>query len=301
MKLLFILITCVALSPGECIRVNGAKITVSELAPAVPALSALDPEAVVGYTPLPGVQRTLSSRELLVFLRQHGSEPQAAIPSLCVERAVQPIERADVTVALTGALNIPDARLELLDFSNQPVPPGHLEFSRGGLNRPPPDAPDTPVVWRGRWVYDGDRTLAVWAKVKITVQRTAVVAAERIPAGSTIRLEQLKVSQTVQFPFSDSPLDSPMQVTDRTARQSIPEGQRIVRAFLAEPKLVLQGERVHVRVVDGLATLSLDAIAQSTGSKGDTVLMRNPESGKSFRGVVEDKGTVIVRSSEGVE
>ena len=206
-----------------------------------------------------------------------------------------------MNVALADALKVPDARLELLDFSNQPVPPGHLEFSLSGLNKPPANAPETPVIWRGRWAYDGDRSLAVWAKVRITVQRAAVVAAERIPAGSTIRPEQVKISQTGQFPFSEAPLDSPSHVAGRVARQSIPEGQRIVSAFLSEPKLVLQGETVHVRVLDGLAKLCLDAIAQSTGSKGDTVLMRNPESGKSFRGVVQDKGQVIVRSSEGGE
>ena len=54
-------------------------------------------------------------------------------------------------------------------------------------------------------------------------------------------------------------------------------------------------------MVDGLATLSLEAFAQSAGSKCDVIVLRNPATGKSFRGVIEDKGKVIVRSSEEVE
>lgn len=300
MKLVFFLISLAVMSPAECISIPHGKIVARDLAGAVPAFGSLDPETVIGFAPVPGVQRLLSSREVLMLARRQGLETEGTMPSVCVERAVQPISHDDLNAALLNALGVADAHLEILGFSNQGVPPGRLEFAVAGLNKPPSDKPETPVIWRGRLVYD-DRSLAVWAKVRITVQRSVVVATERIPAGTAIRPEQLTVNQTVQFPFVSPPLSSISQVAGKVARQNIPAGQRIAPASLAEPTEVLQGEKVRVRVVDGFAVVSLEAIAQSAGSRGDPILVLNPATGKSFRGVVEDKRTVMVRPSEGIE
>jgi len=301
MKLVFILMNVAVMLGAECVPIAHDKIVARDLAGVIPVFGSLDPETVIGFAPFPGVQRILSSRELLLLVRRQGLETDATIPSVCVERAVQPIARGEMNAALVAALGVADASLELLGFSNQAVPAGHLEFAIAGLNKPPTDAPEAPVIWRGRLVYDGTRSLAVWAKVRITVKRSAVVAAERIQAGTEIRPDQLKLTETVQFPFSGPYLDSISEVAGRVARQDLRAGQRIAPASLAEPTQILQGERVHVHVVDGLATLSLEAFAQSVGSRGDVIVLRNPATGKSFRGMVEDKGKVIVRSSEGVE
>jgi len=301
MKLVFIVMNVAVMLGAECVPIAHDKIVARDLAGVIPVFGSLDPETVIGFSPFPGVQRVLSSRELLMLARRQGLETEATIPSVCVERAVRPIDRGEMNAALIAALGVADASLELLGFSNQPVPAGHLEFAIAGLNQPPADAPEAPVIWRGLLVYDGTRSLAIWAKVKITVKRSAVVAAERIQAGTAIRPDQLKLNEIAQFPFSGPYLDSISQVAGRVARQNLPAGQRIAPASLAEPTEILLGERVHVHVVDGLATLSLEAFAQSAGSRGDVIVLRNPATGKSFRGVVEDKGKVIVRSSEVVE
>jgi flagella basal body P-ring formation protein FlgA len=52
-------------------------------------------------------------------------------------------------------------------------------------------------------------------------------------------------------------------------------------------------------VIDGSATLSLDTIAQSSGKKGESILVHNPSTGKNFRAVVEEKGKAITRSTPG--
>jgi flagella basal body P-ring formation protein FlgA len=68
---------------------------------------------------------------------------------------------------------------------------------------------------------------------------------------------------------------------------------------LDQPKEVRSGEMVHVRVVDGLAVLSFDAIAAGGGKTGDAIWVRNPSSGKNFRAVIEQKGKVVVRTAPG--
>lgn len=301
MRFALILISCSMLLAKDCIPISSSKILARDITGAAPLLSSLDPETVIAFAPLPGVQRVITGRELLAIAQRNGLEAEPTVPSVCVERAMRAIDRAELSRALVTALGVANAQLEILDFSNQAVPPGHLEFRVAGLNRPPADAPETPVIWRGRLVYDGDRSLAVWAKVRITVERSVLIAVEAIQSGGPIRAEQVKVSRASEFPLSPPALDSIVQVSGKCARRTISAGQRIVPAMLAEPMAVVQGETVHVRVVDGFAALTLEAIAQSTGARGEAVMIRNPTTGKTFRAVVEDKGKVIVRSSEGVE
>jgi len=56
---------------------------------------------------------------------------------------------------------------------------------------------------------------------------------------------------------------------------------------------------VHVTVVNGAATITLDAIAQSSGTKGESILVHNPSSGRTFRALIEERGRVkVVPSTE---
>ena len=285
----------------DCVGVSSNTIVARDIAGAVPMFLSVDPETVIGFAPAPGVRRILSPRDLIAIARQQGieSEPGPPLPSVCLERAAHLIDVNELTGVLRAALGLPDVHLTILDFSKQPIPSGHMEFSLSGLSKPPENAPGNPVIWRGRLVYEGQRSLSIWAKVSLTVERQALVAAEQITAGSTLRAEQLAVRLASQFPFAALALDSIPQAAGKTARRTILAGQIIAATALADSEDVARGERVHVEVVDGLALLTLDAVAESSGRKGDAVTLRNPSSGRAFRGVVEDKGKVIVRSSTG--
>jgi len=48
-------------------------------------------------------------------------------------------------------------------------------------------------------------------------------------------------------------------------------------------------------VISGGVLLAFDSQAESSGHIGEQVTVKNPISGQRFRGVVEDKGKVIVR------
>lgn len=303
MRLAYVLLMFARLSPADCITVTSGQIVAKDIASAVPLFASLEPETLIGFAPLPGVQRVFSARDIAVLAQRHGltADADLTLPNVCVVRAAHVLAAAEVHKALVAALGLEDARVELLDFSNQPMPSGRLEFPLTGLNKPPAGAPQTPVLWRGRLVYDGQRSLAFWAKVRITVERLLVVAAEQIAAGTQIEPGQIKLSHGLQFPFSRPAFDSLAQAAGKISRRTILPGDPLAPGDLGEPKDVLAGDTVRVRVIDGLAKLSLDAVAESSGSKGDTVLVRNPSTGKSFRGIVDDKRKIIVRLSGGGE
>jgi flagella basal body P-ring formation protein FlgA len=301
MRTIIVLIVATLAAHAACIAVPSDRILARHLAGAVPLFQGLDPETPVGFAPMPGTQRILPGHELVLLAQRHGVVviPGAVIPDVCVQREVQVILRDEMNAALVAALAIADANLELLEFTSQALPPGRLEFQRAALNKPPPSAPESPVMWRGRLIYDGQHSVVVWARVRITVERPFLIAAEEIPAGTVVRANQVKIASGRQFPFSGPSLDSSEQVIGKVTRRGIAVGQRIVLGVLEEPKEVARGERVHVRVVDGLATLSFEGTAESAGKKGESILVRNPASGRNFRAVVEEKGKVVVRPVPG--
>jgi flagella basal body P-ring formation protein FlgA len=174
-----------------------------------------------------------------------------------------------------------------------------LEFKPAGLGRPPGDNPTTPAIWRGVLLYDHQSSFPVWAKVKVSVGCTLLLAAEDIPAATRIQAAQVKEVPSRQFPFPPPSIQSPQAIVGKIARRAIPAGQKFVPSALDDPTEISRGDIVRVRVIDGSATLSIDAVAQSSGNRGETILLHNPSSGKNFHAIVEERGRAMLQSSPG--
>ena len=298
MRLILSLILAAAAAPGACVQISSDRVVVRDLLDAVPLLQELDPNIPLGYAPIPGTERVVSGRELTLIAIRHGVT-LTDVPDVCIARALRAVTSAEMQAALVAALGMREAHLEVEEYSSQPLPPGHLEFERSTLVQPPPNAPDAPVIWRGKLVYDQHHSAPVWAKVRIAVDRPIFLAAEDIPAGTVVRDVEVKAATVHEFPFSGPSLDSSAEIVGKVARRIIRAGQRITASALEEPKDVVRGDIVQVRVIDGPATLSFDGIAASSGKKGDTILVHNSASGRNFRAVVEEKGKAVVRPTGG--
>ena len=203
----------------------------------------------------------------------------------------------EVRAALLLALDTADVRLEVLEFSNQPLPPGRLEFPREGLNKPPGNDPAAAVFWRGKLIYDDQRSLVVWARVRILVEREILIANETIPKGAVIGPTRSQPLASGNSRCSNPRADSPLVAAGKVARRTLPAGQAIVAGELDDLKDVLRGETVHVQAIDGGASIRFDAVAQSSGKKGEIIIVHNPSSGKNFRALIEGREQVLVRGA----
>ena len=300
MRIVFIALVFAALADAGCVAVSSDTILARDVRDTVPFLQGLDPETTIGFAPRPGVQRVLSARELILIAQKHGYDLSGTtVSSICVERAMRPISPDEIRAALRSAIESADVDLELIDFSREPFPPGRLEFRLANLGRPLGENPEIPVIWPGTVHFDRQSSMRVWAKVKVSIGCRLLVAAEDIPANAVVQATQIKEVRGREFPFRTSPAQSPQAIIGKITRRSIPAGQRFAPGALFEPAEILKGDTVRVTVVDGSAALSLDAIAQSSGRKGETILVHNPSTGKNFRAVVEEKGRATVRSSPG--
>jgi flagella basal body P-ring formation protein FlgA len=300
MKTLALLLVCLGAEGGDCARVAGDHFLAGELSALAPALASLNPEEPLGVAPAPGSRRLLHSRELILIARKHGlpQEVFQTLPAeLCLERVSEILTQERLVAALEEALALPAAKLDLLDYSRIVAPVGRLEFSRSALAPPPSAKPDGAVIWRGRLVYGEQRSLAVWAKVRIQIDVPAVVAAAPLRPGQIIERTHVRQVQRKRFPFSPAPLDSLEQAIGKTVLRSFAAGDVIPASALAEAREISAGETVRVTALSGSAQIHFEARAQTGGRKGDTILLENPGSGRRFRARVMDKKEAQVRAS----
>src|SRR5579863_936675 len=130
MKTAAILVIVSSWATAACIAVPSDKILARDLSAAIPLFQALDPEAIIGFSPFPGTERVLSSRELLLIVRRYGLAFPAGepAPSVCIQRIVRSLSIEELRAAMLSAIDNSEGRLEILEFSNKPLPPGRLVF-----------------------------------------------------------------------------------------------------------------------------------------------------------------------------
>lgn len=280
------MILAIAVALG-CHAVDGDRITGKDLAAASPVFAALPPDAAVSATPIPGVRRILHPEELLRLARANHLPVTPPLSEVCFERATHPLTIELLLPVLKKALGLDDAKIQIDDFSPLPVPPGDLEFTRPGLS--------ASGYWRGRAAYSDHRSMPIWAKVRVTTEQSWVEAAAPIASSKSIAAEQLVLRSGPRFPFGPAPLASIDAAVGRKTLRAIKPGEPIFSAMLISAHDVERGEKVAVEVTVGEAVLTFEAVAETSGRIGETVLLRNPQNDRYFQARVESKGKASIR------
>lgn len=274
-----------------CVEAAAERITAGELARAVPAFSALAAQTPLAYAPAPGSKRVLGRGELNRLAARFGLTI-ATTSEVCVVRKAERLQRQAVLEALQASLGRPEASIELAEWSAFPVPAGRLEFPRSGL-RPPPEAdPSRAVLWHGVVRTAEGRSYPVWARVKITVPCTRLVAAETLPAGRPIGAGQVDEQRFQSCLLEDDLAASAAETVGKVPKRTIRRGAAISRSWLEPAPEVERGQTVQVEAVYGGVRLSTTARAESSGRIGQQVRVKNPDSGRVFRAVVSGKSMV---------
>lgn len=279
---------------ADCVAVESDRFLAADLARVAPAFGRLTPEEPLGYAPAPGARRILSAAELARLAARYGLAVQPQ--EVCLERAVRTLSPESVLAALRAALGRQDARIELVDFSRQPVPRGELEFPRSGLGAPVA-GDNAAVLWRGRLRYDGARTLPVWARVRITAPGRRLVALENLAPGKPVAAAQLRVEEAEWFPLAEAPLTAIEQAAGKLPRRWIRAGSLLYARMLDPPREVERGEEVSVEVASGAAQLRFTARAESAGRAGDVILVRSAVNGRRLAARVAGPGKVVLNAN----
>lgn len=277
---------------GQCVPVDGGRITVGDLARAIPAFASVPPATEIGYSPVPGVRRYFYFPELHRLALQYNVDlPPSA--QACIERAMETLTPERVIQAMHKALNDPEAHIEILELSRFPVPRGEVQFDRATL----PIGTEAPVLWRGVVVYAGGHKFGVWASVKLRVHGVRVIATENLAAGKPVQAGQVRLEPCEVYPVMNGPAPSLEAVIGNVLRNPVVAGSVITAGMVDAPKEVERGDVVQVEVRSGAALLKLEGKAESAGRHGGPIKVHTLVNGKSFSARVTGKDHVVVTAS----
>jgi flagella basal body P-ring formation protein FlgA len=264
-----------------CVPVDGAKILARHVASVVSGFAELAPDTDLGYVPLPGVTRVIHAEELQRVALKHGLKVTAPVNGLCFEWPMRPMERAGAANAMQKTLPA-NSRLEVIELSRAPVPDGVLEFPLEGLRG---------NLWRGVVRYGEHGRFDVWARVRVTVKQTRVVAVVPLRGGELIGSGQVRVEEFEDTPATGlaSDLDA---VLGMISKRFLPAGTVLRTEHLERAPAVAKGDTVRLRVTVGVANVATAAIAQSSGKIGDVIPVKNVATGRVLRSRVEGAGEV---------
>lgn len=288
------LAAAIAHGADECVVVDGDRILAADFARASAVFAGLPAGRPLAYSPTPGAKRLYSAAQLRRLARQHRLTEEPGTEA-CFARATSLLTAEKITDVLRRVLGEPDAHLEVVDYSQRPIPRGEIEFTLAGLSSPSKSEPDKPVLWRGAVRYGGRRSVSIWARVRLSLPRVQVVALCDLSPGILIGAGDV-IARTVEaFPEKDPPLAALEQAVGRLTVRRVRAGEAIFSSWLKLPNDVERDELVEVKVTSGLARLLFSAKAESSGHLGESVWVRNPESGKRFTATVVGRGQVEVR------
>ncbi len=272
---------CIGVTP------DSDRILAGDLAQALPVFGELAPDTPIAFAPVAGSRRIFHASELRMLALKQGLPPDSAREDVCVERKSVPLSPADLLAAMKRAL--PEASIELLDFSRQPVPLGRLEFALRDLRQTAAGA-----FWRGAVRYAGGRSVLIWTKVRVAVRQVRVSAAEPLRARQALQPADLRIEEVEAFPQPGRFVSTIEEASGRVLRRAVEKGSALESAWLEPASDVMRGEPVLVEARAGATRLEFEGIAEATGATGQMVAIKNPESKKKFFARIQGKGRVVV-------
>ena len=280
-----------------CHGVEGDALLGRDLAAADPQFAGVPGDARLGYAPMPGSRRTLSAAELKRLGAGYGVNGE--FHDLCFEYPTRQLQSGEILEALRDGLKVDGSDIQVTEFSLYAAPKGDIVFPLSGLSRPSPLRADEPVIWRGYVKYAGGRKFSIWAKVRLRVTETRVVATEDLAAVALpVAASQLRVETVTGFPSLQPFASTVAQIAGHRLRRAVRQGAPVsldaVDAGSDGERAVNRGEAVEVEVDAGPAHLKFEGRAESGGVMGEIVTIRNAKSGKTFAARVVGKGKVEV-------
>ena len=280
--------------PDGCFPVQDDRIYARDVIAAIPAFAGVPGDFTLGYAPAPGTRRVFKGAALERLALNQGVTLESS-PDVCFERAMATLEEREILEALHTAWDGPGVNMELRSWSPKIAPQGKVVFPRTGLQMPAASDPQAEVVWRGYVIYGNQRWFGISARARITTSATRVVAVTDLSAGETVREDQVRLETFDTFALDDRPARRLEEVVGFVARARIRAGATVLRNQLNRAPEVTRGDLVQVEVTAGGAHLAFEGKAESNGTTGSTILVKNPSSGKDFRARVTGKGKVSVQ------
>jgi len=276
-------------SEPPCLAIAQDRVTAADLARIDPAFATLPGATQVAYAPAPGLTRWIAPGDFVRLGRALGLtlDPAGTLAGVCLTRIVHPLDREKLLAAMRSAGV--DFQIELIGYGPSESPLGRIDFSPKALPHLPRRSqagslPPT-ILWRGQLISEGGRAYPVWARARVTRTRMALVATGDLDAGRIVSAEDIARVELIDYPGWEAPLDDPALIVGRRVRRPIAAQSPLLGQWLTVFREIERGDSVTVLLpgeLPGESPATLTVQAESSGRKGETVLLRNPLTGRRF-------------------
>lgn len=270
-----------------CIAVTGDRILLGDLAASLPPAAIAEPERLVGFSPRPGVRRTLLLREWAGSARPPlPGEPE----EICVERASRLLTAGEIAQSLAAAFGdlARGLAIEVHDFPKAPVPVGRLVFPLSNLRLARPDPHTGLVQIVGFAEYGSDparpRRFPLWVRARIDAATSQAELTCPLTAGEEVTPACVRETTSRVYPFlPEAGGLSLAGLSDRAARRRLLPGTILRDAMLAPRQHVKPRQQIHLTVRCGKASLRLKATSEQGGAIGEWITVRPAGSSRRLR------------------
>ncbi|MBN8733425.1 MAG: flagella basal body P-ring formation protein FlgA [Acidobacteria bacterium] len=290
-----LLIAATLSAAADCLPVPGDRITLADLAPALPAAALDDPARHVGFAPRPGVRRTLLFREWAGSRPRLTGEPF----ELCVIGESRPLTPEAVRAALLQSFAASNTRpdIDIDELPRGSVPAGTIHFPEANLRAARPNPRSGLVQLNGHVLHGSDPArplrFPIWVRARIEADLSQVELSCALEMGDELTAACLRTATVRGYPFAATNSSTGQAAfLGRTARRGLAAGTPVQEPLFHPRQDVRPRQEVSLLVRCGQAALRLKATSQSGGAVGETVTIRVEGSRHALRARITSPGAV---------
>jgi flagella basal body P-ring formation protein FlgA len=280
--------------PAVCRAIDTETVVAHDVAAVIPAFAQLPGDFLLGYVNASGTPHIFRGEDLERIAKNRGVDLHD-LPDVCLARRTFLPQPGQIREAMLAELRIPAAKIEIVSSSQHLAPTGELVFPRDGLQLPA--GPSNDAMWHGYVLYGDHLKFPVWARARITASMTRVVAVTDLPVGKLIQADQIRVESCEDSPLDELTARNLDEVVGYIPKSPLKATVPIRKSQIERPADIKQGDLIRVDVFEGGAHLMLEARAETGGSKGSKIMVKNGSSGKSFQALVTGKDQATVGGS----
>lgn len=167
----------------------------------------------------------------------------------------------------------------------------HVREKRGGTGRYAGN-----VLLNASFFVDERLIRKVALSGRVSVRRTLLKAARRIPRGSLITPEDMVLrDEDVAGPLEAEAIGSLEEALGKKARRTIGAGQTVTQSMLEDPPLVKRGANVVILAENAVIRVSTLGKVLEDGRRGERIRVMNLRSGEELLATVMGPGSVRVQ------
>ena len=274
-----------ASSDPPCLMIKGKWVTAGDLTTRIPEFANIGPGIRILAAPMPSIRRFVSNGNLELLAQKHNVGPLQKVQSICLEQATIDIPRDAILQTLEESFKgLDDSKkgtLELLNYYPKRAPEGTIQFQRNGLQTACITGACGTFRWRGSMQLAGGGSLPLTAEVRLMMDETAPVALRNLAVGTKIGPHDFILSEKRIFwhPKTTSPVGI---LVGQIVCKLVKSGDVISAQSVRMAREVEIGESIELQVHSGNLLLVTQAIAETGGRTGSTVIVSNPNNKKKF-------------------